>query len=79
MANERKREEERNDPDVTRAAERFAGQPERPDLSPESGDLDERLRKSSSSPNELDQSDESRKAADIKRAGEASARQDPGQ
>lgn len=50
-----------------------AGQPERPDLAPPPGaapgSVDEQLRRSPLSPNELDGTDESQKAADITRAG----------
>lgn len=51
-----------------------AGQPERPDLNPPpgsagTGSVDDRLRSAPLSPNELDGTDESQKAADITRAG----------
>ena len=50
-----------------------AGQPERPDLDPPQGtapgSVDEKLRRAPLSPNELDGTDESQKAADITRAG----------
>jgi hypothetical protein len=63
----------KTDPHASRDEERLAGQPERPDVRDRAATspVDQGLEKSPLSPNELDQTDESQKAADITRAGNA--------